>query len=121
VLTAMLVVVSGIRADEPQKAEQLPLPREVPAELLPAPRMLPDQALPPGIPGPHMVPGPYAPPDPPPQFGHRSVWMLLEPNQFGVPANRVVNSPFGAYYLYNGAPYPAATTRPHFYRPYLVD
>jgi hypothetical protein len=82
--------------------EQLPVPREIAGkETLPAPRVL----------GP-MPFFPYAPPDPPPQFGRRDVWQYFSVNNRGQFVPRVVYSPHGAYYLYNGRPFPYTTTQP---------
>jgi hypothetical protein len=60
--------------------------------------------------------------DPPPEFGRRSVWQMMAPDQFGRFRPRVIYSPFGnSYYQYNGAPFPWTTTMPRLYMPYLVD
>jgi hypothetical protein len=106
----MGMLISGSRADEQPKAELLPTPREVPAqEVLPQPRVLMEAVL------------PYYVIDPPPQFGRRSVWQMMSPNYKGQMRPTVIYSPYGAYYRYNGAPYPWTTTRPHLYQGYLVD
>jgi hypothetical protein len=106
----MMVSVSG--ADEKLQPELLPVPREVPApDVLPQPRV---------VPGPFLEM--YLLPDPPPQFGRRSVWQMMSPNYKGQMRPTVIYTPSGdGYYLYNGAPYPWTTTRPHLYRGYLVD
>lgn len=65
---------------------------------------------------------PVPPRDPPPEFGRRSVWQMMAPDQFGRFRPRVIYSPFGnSYYQYNRATYPWVTTMPRLYMPYLVD
>ena len=117
-LLAALVLVAGVQAA--QEPELFPLPREAKekqeAELLPLPREVPGQdALPaPRVLGP-MPFFPYAPPDPPPQFGRRDVWQYFSVNSRGQFVPRVVYGPHGAYYLYNGRPFPYTTTQPQLW------
>lgn len=93
VLACVLLALGGIaRADEP----------------LPAPTPLPPP------------PGYVAPPP----FYRRSayeVWQYYGVDRSGHFRPRVVYSPSGAYYLYNGRPYPWTTTHPLYWMPYVVD
>jgi hypothetical protein len=107
-----LMTLSLARAGEKLQPELLPKPREAPGqEVLPSPRVLPGPVF-------EM----YLPPDPPPQFGRRSVWQMMSPNYKGQMRPTVIYTPSGdGYYRYSGALYPWTTTRPHLYRGYLVD
>ncbi len=49
------------------------------------------------------------------------VWQYYGVDRYGRFRPRVVYSPYGAYFLYNGAPYPWATTRSLEWMPYVVD
>jgi hypothetical protein len=57
----------------------------------------------------------------PPEHGRLSVWQLYGVDITGRFRPRVIHSPYGAYYLYNFAPYPWTTTNPLQYMPYAVD
>jgi hypothetical protein len=108
--SVFVMLASMSRADEQPQAELLPTPREVPAQdVLPEPRVLVETLF------------PLYEVDPPPQFGRRSVWQMMSPNYKGQMRPTVIYSPYGAYYRYNGAPYPWTTTRPTLYQGYLVD
>jgi len=122
-LLAALLVVGGVQAA--QEPERLPLPREAlgkeKPEVLPLPREVEgkDVAPAPRVLGP-MPFFPYAPPEPPPQFGRRSVWQLYSVNSQGQFVPRVVYSPYGAYYLYNGRPFPYTTTQPRLWEKTII-
>lgn len=64
---------------------------------------------------------PYYIPNSLPMPGTREVWQYYGVDSTGRFRPLVVNSPLGAYYLYNGQPYPWTTTRPGFVMPYAVD
>jgi hypothetical protein len=49
------------------------------------------------------------------------VWQNYGVDRQGFFRPLVVYSPYGAYYRYNGAPYPWTTTRPLDWMPYVVD
>jgi hypothetical protein len=63
----------------------------------------------------------YVLPSLPPQLGTREVWQYYGVDRSGRFLPRVVLSPHGAYYLYNGRPYPWTTTRPGLHMPYALD
>jgi hypothetical protein len=108
-ILAALFLVGGVHAA--QEPEPLPLPREVQGkDVLPPPRVL----------GP-MPFFPFAPPDPPPQFGRRDVWQNFAVDSRGRFVPRVIYSPYGSYYLYNGRPFPYTTTQPKLVQPTIVD
>jgi hypothetical protein len=97
VLFLFLAVVGSVQADEP-----LPPPRSLPVE-------------------------PVAPPVViyPPLIHHRTsaydVWQYYGVDRFGHFRPVVVDTPRGAFYLYNGQPYPWITIRPRSYMPYATD
>jgi hypothetical protein len=103
------------RADEPGT---LPPPRPVPqgeSESLPQPRPLPDA-------------GPvYGPPvmETRPAYPVRrnpyDVWQYYGVGHQGFFRPRVVYSPYGSYYLYNGQPYPWAPVHGLDFMTYIVD
>lgn len=64
---------------------------------------------------------PYYIPNSLPIPGTREVWQYYGVDSTGRFRPLVVNSPLGAYYLYNGQPFPWTTTRPGLYMPYAVD
>jgi hypothetical protein len=49
------------------------------------------------------------------------VWQYWGVDRQGFFKPLVVASPYGAYYLYNGKPYPWAYTHPLDWMPYVVD
>jgi hypothetical protein len=49
------------------------------------------------------------------------VWQYYGVDRRGVFRPRVIYSPYGSYYLYNGEPYPWAPTHPLDFMPYVVD
>ncbi|MBI3409404.1 MAG: hypothetical protein HY040_13770 [Planctomycetes bacterium] len=83
--------------------------KQPPAEWAPAPRPIITQVLPYYIPNSLPIPG------------TREVWQYYGVDSTGRFRPLVVNSPLGAYYLYNGQPYPWTTSRPGIYMPYAVD
>jgi hypothetical protein len=94
--------------EEPKK-EQSPAPAAQPIEIAPPPHPTGNLLLP-------VVPV-YAPPE----HGRRTVWQLYGVDITGRFRPRVIHSPYGAYYLYNFAPYPWTTVHPLQYMPYAVD
>jgi hypothetical protein len=49
------------------------------------------------------------------------VWQNYGVDRQGFFRPLVVNSPYGAYYRYNGAPFPWTTTHQREFMPYVVD
>jgi hypothetical protein len=98
VLTALLATPS--RADRPE-AESLPPPRAVPTETVTV-----------------FTPAPLP-------LYHRTsqydVWQLYAPDRRGFFRPRVIVAPHGAYYLYNGQPYPWLPVRQLDVTPTVVD
>jgi hypothetical protein len=79
-----------------------------------------DEPLPRRVPAPVIYPPPYAPP----VYYRRSayeVWQYYGVDRQGQFRPRVIYSPSGAYYLYNGAPFPWTSTRQLEFMPYAVD
>ena len=64
---------------------------------------------------------PYYLPSSMPRPGTREVWQYYGVDRRGRWVPRVIQSPVGAYYYSNGAPFPYPTTRPSLYMPYVVD
>jgi hypothetical protein len=99
-ISILVWTISMIRADEPAKDEkkfEAPAPRAVTSNFLP-----------------HYLPSL-------PQPGTREVWQYYGVDSRGRWVPRVILSPSGAYYYYNGAPFLYTTTQPHLYMPYVVD
>lgn len=64
------------------------------------------------LPTPRIIIEPPAPPLPNPMYYRHSVydvWQLYAPDRAGYFKPRVIYSPHGPYWAYNGAPYPYAT------------
>jgi hypothetical protein len=91
----------------------LALPAVVGDEPLPQPRVVPAPAV-----GPTLV---TYPPPPPYRVSHYAVWQNYGVNRAGQFLPRVVDTPYGAYYYYNGLPYPWVVTHPREYMPYARD
>jgi hypothetical protein len=106
----LLALPSGfLRAeDEP---ELLPPPREALAEMvLPAPRPI--------VPGTEVPPVLLAPPHLPYMRQDRwAVWQYVDVDRRGGYKPRVIYSPQGAYYLYNGKSFPTPHVHPLEYAP----
>jgi hypothetical protein len=49
------------------------------------------------------------------------VWQYYGVDRTGYFRPRVIYSPYGSYYLYNGAPFPWTTTHQREFMPYVVD
>lgn len=82
-IVAGLLVTCVVCAAEPAAEEKLPAPRQVPEVI--------------------------GPPLPNPMYYRRShydVWQMYAPDMAGYWKPRVIVSPSGAYWAYNGAPYP---------------
>ena len=88
-------------ADDPQDGDRLPPPRQVspPAQ--------------PPVPQPMLVPVPRRNP--------YDVWLYYGVGRQGRFRPRVIYSPYGAYYLYNGAPFPWTGTNQRDFAPYIVE
>ncbi len=83
---------------------------------LPPPRLLsPSPLL-----SPLLTPNLLEPWAPLPEVGRRDVWQLFGVDGSGRFRPRVIYSPYGAYYYYNGAPYPWTTTRALLYVRFVV-
>jgi hypothetical protein len=87
-----------------------------PAEDIPAPRPIPGPELTRPLVSPPLA---YLPPVPP-EFGKRSVWQFYGVDRSGRFRLLVIQSPYGAYYRYNGDPFPWASVQPAPYMPYVV-
>jgi hypothetical protein len=88
-------------ADEPAKDKPsfvAPVPKEVTSDYLP-----------------------YYLPASLPQPGTREAWQYYGVDNRGRWRARVILSPVGAYYYYNGEPFYYTTTQPKLYMPYVVD
>ncbi len=96
-------------AQEP--LEQLPTPKKVlpapPTNVMPAPQYVP-------YPYPVLLP-------PPPRLDSRNAWSLFAPNSMGQMRLRVIQAPYGSYYLYNGEPYFGLSTRSPYILPRTTD
>ncbi|HXG09125.1 MAG TPA: hypothetical protein VNK04_04990 [Gemmataceae bacterium] len=84
-----------------------------PGEPLPAPRPLAPAVVP--------LPSPWPGPHPFMRRSRYEVWQYWGVDRQGFFKPLVVASPYGAYYLYNGKPYPWAYTHPLDWMPYVVD
>jgi hypothetical protein len=101
-------------AAAPQPPEQLPPPRQMVA---PGPAPLPALPF-------QYNPYPMVPPPPPPRLDSRNAWALFAVDQSGRYRYRVIQSPYaptGAYYLYDGRPFPAASLRQLYVQPKTTD
>jgi hypothetical protein len=98
---AILSLNGPAPAAEPAPAEPLPVPRKVLPEAIP---LTPEFAFP-----------AY------PRASRYDVWQFYGVDRYGNFRPRVVYSPYGSYYLYNGAPYPWAPTRQMDFMPYVTD
>lgn len=95
----LAVVLGSLAAPVPVQDEKdipLPPPREVRVETVEVQTILP----PPG----NLRPSRYA------------VWQLYSVDQRGQFRPRVVDTPYGAYYLYNGQPFPWSNLQETWYR-----
>src|SRR5262245_39505829 len=109
-LCIVMAFAAAASAQEPAKQLQSdwpPAPR--PADWPPAPRSVTTHIL------------PYYIPNSLPMPGTREVWQYYGVDSTGRFRPLVVNSPLGAYYLYNGQPYPWTSSRTGIYMPYAVD
>jgi hypothetical protein len=95
----VLMLCAAARAADPP-AEQLPVPREIAPSVPAPPPMLP--------PPPFLRPNRWA------------VWQNLAVDQSGQWRPRVVYSPYGDYYYYNGAPYPWLPTYNRYVTPTIM-
>lgn len=94
----VLLASSAVRAAEPPPPEPLPFPTPVHADPVPLPTM------------PYQVrEDPYA------------RWYFLGVDRQGFFRPRVIYSPYGSYYLYNGKPFPWAIMHQREWMPYLTD
>jgi len=86
--------------DEPPASQQLPQPKQVSPEAAVAG----DLAIPPSY---------Y-------RTSRYDVWQFYAVDRFGHFRPRVVLSPYGAYYLYNGRPFPWVSTHMTEMAPYVT-
>jgi hypothetical protein len=61
------------------------------------------------------------PPPVPYRVSRYAVWQYYGVNRAGQFLPRVIDGPFGAYYLYSGVPYPFVSTHNAEYMPYARD
>ena len=94
-------------------AAQDPEKKETRLEVLPPPRLV-------NAPVSSQV-MPYYIPSSVPQPRTREVWQYYGVDSRGRWLPRVILTPAGAQYYYNGAPFPYTTTQPHLYMPYVLD
>lgn len=83
---------------------------------LPAPRSV-------APPAPPVIVAPYAHHDlpRPPRLDSREIWQYYGVNRYGYFRPRVILAPQGAYYQFNGAPYPWQSSRTTNFMPYALD
>lgn len=98
--TSMALVTTILLACQARAAD--------PDDKLPPPRKVPE-ATGPGV----LYPLYY-------RQSHYEVWQLLDVDRFGYWRPRVVYSPNGPYWLYNGAYYPYASINQNYFKPTLV-
>lgn len=103
-VVGLTLVVVPSWAQEVEKAEPLPAPRLI----------LPPAPSPVAVPHGNLL-MPLVTPSLPPQPRTSEVWQLYGVDSTGHYRPRVVLSPYGSYYLYNGQPFPWTTTRPNSY------
>jgi hypothetical protein len=77
----------------------------------------------PVAPAPRLV-QPDLPPGPLPPLGYYrksayEVWQNLAVDRQGYFRARVIDTPYGAFYRYNGQPYPWTSTKQYLYTPYM--
>ena len=77
-------------------------------------------------PAPRVVVQPFFPPPPPmPTSFYRTsayeVWQNLAVDRSGYFRPRVLSTPYGAFYRYNGEPYPWTSTKQYNFMPYASD
>jgi hypothetical protein len=124
--TALIVLLSSWTISEiaaqqpaPQAPEQIPAPKQwIPPAPAPGPLPVP---LPGSLPSIQYIPHPILPPPPPPRLDSRNAWALFAVDQSGHFRYRVVLSPYGSYYLYNGQPYYGTTTQQLYFAPRTTD
>ena len=108
-LAGILFLACALAAAQPPKEETLPAPKEFHFQVTP----LPPEAymIPPDVPYvlPYQRTSAYA---------H---WQLVGVNRQGLWRARVIYSPYGPYYLYNGEPYLFAPMHQRDFMPYIVD
>jgi hypothetical protein len=99
---AIGVLVAGtvVCAADPPPDENLPLPRMV--------------DVPPVMPGPSFNPYGYY------RVNRWDTWQYYDVDRRGGFRPRVIYSPYGSYYLYNGAPYPWVSTHQRDITPRIV-
>jgi hypothetical protein len=110
----ILVAVPRLEAKKRKKPETLPpAEKQENQQPLPQPRKAPQQLPAPAIHGPAL------------HYSYRrisryEVWKNVEVDQFGRFRPVVIDTPYGAYYRYNGEPFPWATLHPGEYAPYIM-
>jgi hypothetical protein len=82
--------------------------------------------LPEQLPPPHEVQSETIVPDelylfrPPTRINRYEVWQLYEVDRYGGFRPRVIYSPYGSYYLYDGRPFPWISTHQRDFAPRLI-
>ena len=118
-LTLAVLLLWPLAASADPPPEEIPAPRPVP-EVAPGPAVaLPPRPILP-LSSEFWPPAPLLPPVQP-EFGRRSVWQFYGVTRRGQFRPLVVETPYGAYYRYNGAPFPWIGIRTDHYMPYVVD
>lgn len=95
-----LLAIDRVRADEPAAKPQLSVRQEDRALPLPAEKVI----LPPCY-----------------RTSRYDVWQYYGVDRYGYFRPRVIATPYGAYYLYNGCPFPWVTTHELEIMPWVVD
>jgi hypothetical protein len=93
-LLALFLLANAGGAAEPAKVETLPMPREIKAYVIPMGSM---------------------------RTNRYDVWQYHEVDRFGRFRPLVIQSPHGAYYRYNGQPYPWASTQPLDWKIMIIE
>jgi hypothetical protein len=97
----LLASFAPLHADEPSQPERLPPPKESEPQYV-----LPERSY---------LPALYF------RTNRYDVWQYYGVDRLGRFRPRVVYSPYGSYYLYNGQPYPWVTTHARDFMPYVMD
>jgi hypothetical protein len=93
-LLALFLLVDAGRAADPAKPETLPKPREIKVPVIPMGSM---------------------------RTNRYDVWQYYEVDRFGRFRPVVIQSPYGAYYKFNGQFYPWASTQPLDWKIMIIE
>jgi hypothetical protein len=105
-LAVLFLCAPPVPADEPPEEVPAPRPVPTPVEVLPPRPLLPLAG--------------YQPPVAP-EFGRQSVWGFYGVTRTGRFRPLVVQTPYGAYYRYSGAPFPWANNQTNPYMPHVLS